>query len=386
MSSSGFSLPYSRQSIDEDDIKEILAVLRSDYLTQGPKAGEFEAALADYCGARHAVVFSSGTAALHGAYFAAGIGPGDEIITSPITFAATSNAALYLGAHPVFVDTEPGTGNMDPALIEKAITRKTKAIVPVDYAGNPVELDLIRELAGKHGIMVIEDACHALGASYKGRKIGALSHMTVFSFHPVKPITTGEGGAVLTDDRAVYEKLLAFRSHGIVKEVLALEEKPHGGWYYEMQMLGYNYRLTDMQCALGLSQLRKLDGFIKRRSEIALFYGESFRDNGWFDTPVLTGGAESSWHLYPIRLRDGLSEKKAEIFEGLRNSGLWVQVHYLPVYLHPYYRKVLGFGEGLCPQAERFYKSELSIPIFQGMSDADAETVHKTIFDVFGGL
>ena len=379
-------IPYSRQSVDEDDIKEVLAVLQSDYLTQGPKAGEFEAALAKYCGAKYAVVFSSGTAALHGAYFAAGIGPGDEIITSPITFAATANAALYLGAKPVFADVEPETGNIDPELIEKAVTGKTKAIVPVDYAGNPVKLDRVREVAEKHGIMVIEDACHALGASYKEKKIGSVSGMTAFSFHPVKPITTGEGGAVVTNDRPFYEKLLTFRSHGIVKEGAAFEEPSHGSWYYEMQSLGYNYRLTDIQCALGLSQLRKLDAFVKRRKKIALSYDAAFKGNRWFDPPVKSEGAESSWHLYPVRLRDGFSGAKAEIFDNLRKAGLWVQVHYLPVYLHPYYKKVLGYREGICPQAERFYKSELSLPIYQGMSDADVKTVLNTIFEVFGSL
>ncbi|MDA8089250.1 MAG: UDP-4-amino-4,6-dideoxy-N-acetyl-beta-L-altrosamine transaminase [Nitrospiraceae bacterium] len=377
-------IPYSRQSVDEDDIKEVLAVLRSDYLTQGPKSGEFEAALANYCGAEFAVVFSSGTAALHGAYFAAGIGPGDEIITSPITFAATANAALYLGAKPVFSDIEPETGNIDPELIEKAITSGTKAIVPVDYAGNPAALNRIRELAGKHGLIVIEDACHALGASYKENKIGSLSEMTIFSFHPVKPITTGEGGAVVTNNRSFYEKLLAFRSHGIVKDAAIFKEHSHGNWYYEMQVLGYNYRLTDIQCALGLSQLKKLDTFIQRRQEIALSYNAAFHGNRWFDTPVVTESAQSSWHLYPIRLRDGSSGMKTEIFDKLRTAGLWVQVHYLPVYLHPYYRNILGYREGICPQAERFYERELSIPIYQGMSDADIETVKRTLFDVLG--
>lgn len=378
-------IPYSRQSVDEDDIKEVVAVLRSDYLTQGPKIMEFEIALASYCGAKYAVVFSSGTAALHGAYFAAGIGPGDEIITSPITFAATANAALYLGAKPVFADIDPETGNIDPELIERAITKKTKAVVPVHYAGHPANLDHLHDIARSRDLLVIEDACHALGASYKGRKIGALSDMTVFSFHPVKPITTGEGGAVLTGDRKFYERLLAFRSHGIVKGTAGFEENPHGNWYYEMQMLGYNYRLTDIQCALGLSQLKKIDAFIKRRKEIVLSYALAFKGNKWFDLPVMSGDAESSWHLYPIRFKGEFLARKALIFDRLRKAGLVVQVHYIPVYLHPYYKR-LGYREGICPAAEQFYRRQLSIPVHQGMDGADAEIVEKTISDVLGGF
>ncbi|MDA8170584.1 MAG: UDP-4-amino-4,6-dideoxy-N-acetyl-beta-L-altrosamine transaminase [Nitrospiraceae bacterium] len=386
MSSPRGKIPYSRQSIDEDDIREVVAVLRSDYLTQGPKIRKFEAALASYCGARYAVVFSSGTAALHGAYFAAGIGAGDEIITSPITFVATSNAALYLGARPVFADVDPATGNIDPELIEKAITGKTKAIVPVDYAGNPVQLDIIRGLAERRGIKVIEDGCHALGASYRGKKIGSISDMTAFSFHPVKPIATGEGGAVLTNDEKSYEKLLAFRTHGISQGgPAALEYPAPGGWYYEMQFLGFNYRLTDIQCALGLSQLRKLDGFIKRRGEIARSHEKAFTGNKWFDLPVVNDDSKPSWHLYPIRFKDEFLDEKPVIFDRLRKAGLVVQVHYLPAYFHPYYRR-LGYREGICPKAEEFYKRELSIPVYHGMDDADVETVHKTVFNALREL
>lgn len=378
-------IPYSRQYIDEDDVREVSAALRSDYLTQGPRVAEFEAALAGYCGARYAVVFSTGTAALHGAYFAAGIGPGDEIITSPITFAATANAALYLGARPVFADVDPATGNIDPVSVERAVTPKTRAIVPVDYAGNPAPLDDILRAARTRGIKVIEDGCHALGATYRGKKIGSVSDMTAFSFHAVKPIATGEGGAVLTNDEKYLEKLLAFRTHGISQGGPAAFEYPSpGGWYYEMQMLGFNYRLTDIQCALGLSQLRKLNSFVKRRAEIASSHGRAFTGNKWFDLPVVSDGAQSSWHLYPVRFKDGFAAEKPRVFERLRQAGLIVQVHYIPVYLHPYYRR-LGYREGICPGAEEFYRRELSIPVYHGMDDADAETVQKTILDVFRG-
>jgi UDP-4-amino-4,6-dideoxy-N-acetyl-beta-L-altrosamine transaminase len=365
-------IPYSRQWIDKEDIEAVLNVLGSDFLTQGPKVGEFEDALSKYTGARHAVAFSSGTAALHAAYFAAGIGPGDEIITSPVTFAATANAALYLGAKPVFVDVEADTGNIDPALIDGAVTKSTKAIVPVHYAGHPADMDEVFEIAKRHNIPVIEDACHALGAQYRERKIGAISDMSVFSFHPVKPITTGEGGAVCTDDEKHYKKLLMFRAHGVTKD--DLKSKPHGGWYYEMQVLGYNYRLTDIQAALGLSQLGRLDGFTQKRRAIAEKYAELFKGNPYFDVPVERDYARSCWHLYPIRLKDKYIDRKKSLFDRLRGEGLGVQVHYIPVYLHPYYRSI-GYAEGLCPTAEDFYRRELSIPIHQGMEEEDVEYV-----------
>jgi UDP-4-amino-4,6-dideoxy-L-N-acetyl-beta-L-altrosamine transaminase len=367
-------IPYSRQLIDEDDIRAVLDVLRSDYLTQGPKVQEFESALAEYCGSRYAVVFSSGTAALHAAYFSSGIGSGDEIITSPITFAATANAALYLGAEPVFVDIEPETGNINPALIEKAVSSHTKAIVPVHYAGHPADIDQILELAEKHRLIVIEDACHALGASYKNRKIGSISDMTVFSFHPVKPITTGEGGAVLTDNQDYYEKLLMFRTHGIIKDGQRFANESDGNWYYEMQFLGYNYRMTDIQAALGISQLRKLDSFIDARRKIASQYAKVFSGNPYFDLPAEKGYAKSSWHLYPIMLKKDFIYRKPELFSKLRQQGLALQVHYIPVYMHPYYRDI-GFKQCICPEAELFYKRQISIPLYHGMNDKDIRRV-----------
>lgn len=376
-------IPYSRQWIDKEDIEAVVSVLGSDFLTQGPKVGEFEDALSSYTGSKYTVAFSSGTAALHAAYFAAGIGPGDEIITSPVTFAATANAALYLGAKPVFVEIEPDTANINPAFIEGAVTKSTKAIVPVHYAGHPADMDGVQEIARRNNIIVIEDACHALGAQYKGKKVGAISDMSVFSFHPVKPITTGEGGAVCTDDEKRYKKLLMFRAHGVTKDDLAGES--HGGWYYEMQLLGYNYRLTDIQAALGLSQLKKLDGFTQKRRAVVEKYAELFKGNPYFDIPVERDYARSCWHLYPIRLKDEYIKSKQSLFERLRSEGLGVQVHYIPVYMHPYY-KGLGYAEGLCPAAEDFYRRELSIPIHQGISEEDLEYVRDVLFKAFEEL
>ncbi len=373
-------IPYGRQFIDEDDIKAVVDVLRSDFLTQGAKVNEFESALSTYCGSKYAVVFSSGTAALHAAYFSAGIGPGDEIITSPITFVATANAAHYLGARPVFVDVQPDTGNINPELIEKGITEKTKAIIPVHYAGHPVAMDPIHEIAKRYNIVVIEDACHALGASYKNKKIGSHSDMSVFSFHPVKSITTGEGGAVLTNTQDYHEKLLMFRTHGITKGKFLNE--PDGDWCYEMQFLGYNYRMTDIQSALGISQLKKLDLFIKQRRKLVKEYEKKFIGNPYFDLPEEKDYASSSWHLYALKLKDRYKERKAEIFKDLRRKGVGVQVHYIPVYFHPYYQE-LGYSKGLSPIAEDFYQRELSIPLYQGMKDDDIKHIIKVIFETF---
>ncbi|RLE14811.1 UDP-4-amino-4,6-dideoxy-N-acetyl-beta-L-altrosamine transaminase [Candidatus Aerophobetes bacterium] len=377
-------LPYGHQWIDEEDIKEVTEVLKSEWMTQGPKVKEFERKLANYCGANYAVVFSSGTAALHGAYFAGGIKEGCEIITSPITFLSTTNAALFLYAHPVFVDVEKDTGNINPGLIEKKVTEKTKVIAPVHYGGHPADLEKISKVAKKYNLLVIEDACHALGAEYKGEKIGSCkySDMTVFSFHPVKSITTGEGGAVLTNNKEYYKKLIMFREHGVTKDQVEFKKLPPGDWYYEMHLLGYNYRLTDIQCALGASQLKKLNKFIQRRREIAKIYGDAFRDNDFFELPEEKSYAKSSWHLYPVKLKDMYKDKKREIFAKLREEGLGVQVHYIPVYLQPYYQR-LGYRKGICPNAEDFYQREISIPLYQSMSGEDIEYVVNTIFKVF---
>lgn len=372
-------IPYARQWLDEDDVRAVTEVLVSDWLTTGPKVKEFEEKLARRVGARYAVVLNSGTAALHAAYFAAGVQRGDEIITSPLTFAATANAALYLGARPVFVDIEYDTGNLDPLLIEKAVSTKTRVIAPVDFTGRPAEMDVIMAAAKKHNLVVVEDAAHALGAVYKGKNIGSIADMTIFSFHPVKHITTGEGGAVATDDPVYYQELLKFRSHGITKEQGQLTEL-HGDWYYEMQTLGYNYRMTDIQCALGISQLDKLDRFVEKRRRIAGEYRE--RLDGLTEYLELPGdNPDASWHLYVIKVKSGPAERK-RLYDYLHTRRIGVQVHYLPVYWHPYYRE-LGYEKGLCPRAEEFYSKALSLPIFPKMTREDMDRVCEELYRFF---
>ena len=372
-------LPYGKQTIGDEDIEEVIKTLKSPLITQGPKIEEFEKGIAEYCGAKYAVAFNSGTSALHGAYFALGIGKGDEVITSPNTFVATSNAALYLGANVNFGDVEIQTGNLDASKIE--ISDKTKLISPVHYSGQPVDLKEFSEIAEENDIKLFEDGAHALGAKYDGKKIGSLtySEMAMFSFHPVKHITTGEGGIIVTNDEDYYERLQLFRSHGITKNNLVNES--HGDWYYEMQELGFNYRITDIQCALGISQLKKLDSFVKSRRRIAKIYNEIFEDNPYFDVVVEKDDRESAYHLYPILLKDKFSNNKSEIFAKLRKEGLGVQVHYIPVYKQPYYQN-LGFNNKLCPVCEEFYKKELSIPMYPTLNDDDIEFVKETLFKV----
>jgi perosamine synthetase len=371
-------LPYGHQSIDEDDVRAVVEVLRSDWITTGPKVAEFEEAFAEYVGARYAVSFSSGTAALHGAAFAAGLGPGDEAITTPMTFCATANCVLYQGARPVFADVCPDTLNIDPEEVARHITPRTRAVLPVDYAGHPADLDAILELADRHALIVIEDACHALGAEYKGRRVGSISHMTVFSFHPVKHITTGEGGLVTTDDAELARRLRMFRNHGIDSD--ARQRQAQGQWYYEMLTLGYNYRLTDIGCALGLSQLRRLDANLARRRELAARYNASFQDMRAVIPPAVRPDVNPAWHLYPIRLDlPKLRVGRAEIFRTLRAENIGVNVHYIPVHLHPYYRERFGYQGGECTVAERAYEQLISLPMFHGMTDQDLEDVIEAV-------
>lgn len=371
-------IPYGHQSIDDSDIKAVVETLKSDWLTQGPKIQEFENALASYCGAKYAAVFSSGTAALHAAYFAAGLKKGDEFITTPLTFAATANAGLYLGAKPVFADINQD-GNVSPREAEKKITKKTKLISVVDYAGNPADLDAFKKIAKKNNLVLVEDACHALGATYKGKKIGSISDLTIFSFHPVKSITTGEGGAVLTNNRNYFEKLKLFRTHGITKDPKFLRETLEGDWHYEMQELGFNYRLTDIQAALGISQLKKLDRFMGARKEVVSRYQKAFsRYADVLELPKEIKDGSSAWHLYPVRLKGALSGKRAEIFKKLRDAGVGVQVHYIPVHYHPYYKK-FGSQQGNYPNAERFFQSAISLPIFPDLKLKDQKFVIQTV-------
>ena len=374
-------LPYGKQTIDDEDIEEVIKTLKSPLITQGPKIEEFERDIAKYCGAKYAVAFNSGTSALHGAYFALGIGKGDEVITSPNTFVATSNAALYLGADVNFGDVEIETGNLDASKIE--ISEKTKLISPVHYSGQPVDLKEFSEIAEDNDVKLFEDGAHALGAKYNGKKIGSLtySEMAMFSFHPVKHITTGEGGIIVTNDEEYFERLQLFRSHGITKNNLVNEA--HGDWYYEMQELGFNYRITDIQCALGVSQLKKLDSFIESRRKIAKIYDEIFEENPYFDVCIEKEDRESAYHLYPILLKNQYAKNKKEIFAKLRVNGLGVQVHYIPVYKQPYYEK-LGFKNDLCPVCEEFYARELSIPMYPTLTDDDIDFVKETLYNVIG--
>jgi perosamine synthetase len=376
-------LPYGRQCIEEEDIQAVVDVLRCDWLTTGPKVAEFEEAFAAQVGAKYAVSFSSGTAALHGASFAAGLKPGDEAITSPMTFAATANCVLYQGATPIFADVSADTLNLDPHKAAERITPRTRAILPVDYAGNPAEMDTILGIADRHGLIVIEDACHALGAEYQKRRTGSIAHMTVFSFHPVKHITTGEGGMVTTNHVDYAETLRRFRNHGISSD--ARQRQSRGQWHYEMVTLGFNYRLTDIGCALGLSQLEKLGINLSRRREIAARYAFTFRELAAITLPVAREGVVHAWHLYPIRLNlESLSTNRAEIFRALRAENIGVNVHYIPVHLHPYYRGRFGHRAGDYPIAENAYERLISLPMFHGMSNQDVEDAINAVCKVLG--
>jgi UDP-4-amino-4,6-dideoxy-N-acetyl-beta-L-altrosamine transaminase len=371
-------LPYGRQSLDDADIQAVVEILKSDWLTTGPKVGEFEERFAAWVGARHAVSFSSGTAALHGAAFAAGLGPGDEAITTPMTFCATANCILYQGATPVFADVSSDTLNLDPEEVSRKVSARTKAIFAVDYAGHPAALDELDQLAktqAPHGQspLLIEDACHALGAEYHGKRVGGIADMTVFSFHPVKHLTTGEGGMVATNDARLAETLRRFRNHGISSE--ARQRQEAGQWFYEMVLLGFNYRLTDIACALGLSQLGRLDANLARRREIAAQYASAFRDFPAIVIPAVRDGVNPAWHLYPIRLKlEMLSVGRAEIFRALRAENIGVNVHYIPVHQHPYYRERSKSKERYSV-AEEAYERLISLPMFHSMTAQDVEDV-----------
>ncbi|SDN44658.1 perosamine synthetase [Desulfonauticus submarinus] len=367
-------IPYGCQSIDEDDIASVCSVLRSDWLTTGPKVAQFEQAIANYVGARYAVAVSSGTAALHCAMYALRLKPGDEVIVPPITFAATANCVCYMGGKPVFADVEPDTLLMSPDEVEKKITSKTRAIITVDYAGQPCDYDKFQVLAKKYGLTLIADSCHALGAKYKGKKVGSLADLTVFSFHPVKHITTGEGGAIVTDNEELAERVKKFRNHGISFDFHHREKI--GSWFYEIEELGYNYRITDIQCALGISQLKKLSKFLEKRREIAKQYDNSLKDIRGISPLVVKDNIFHAYHLYVVRvdpLLTGVDRK--ELFKKMRENGIGVNVHYIPVYLHPYYRKRFGYDFGLCPVAEAAYEEILSLPIFPEMKEIEVERV-----------
>jgi len=367
-------LPYGQQWLDEADIEAVVQVLRGELITQGPAIQAFEEKVAKYVGAKYAVAFTNGTAALHGACFAADIGPGDEVITTPLTFLASSNCVLYQGGTPVFCDINMETYNVDPNEIEGKITSNTKAIIAVDFSGQPVEMDRISDIARENNLILIEDAAHSLGADYDGRKVGTWADMTMFSFHPVKHVTTGEGGLIVTDNEEFYQKLIQFRSHGMTRNSDEMTQND-GPWYYEMLALGYNYRMTDIQAALGVSQMDKLDNFIQRRREIVEIYNRELADIPGLVLPYQHPKANSSWHLYVVRfLPEYFSYSRKEIFETLRNWNIGVNVHYIPVYLQPYYKE-LGYSKGLCPNAERYYETAITLPLFPKMTNKDVKDV-----------
>ena len=419
------TIPYARQWIDEDDIQAVISVLRSDWLTQGPKVREFEEAFSHYVGSKYAVAINSGTAALHLACLAAGIGPGDEVITSPITFVATANCALYVGALPAFVDIDPMSHNLDPNKLEANLERRgvktdnpaclalrsiagrgqrtidyelrPRAIIPVHFAGLPCDMPEIWRIARKFGLVTIEDACHALGAEYpSGERVGscAYSDMTVFSFHPAKHITTGEGGMVTTNDEEIYNRLLLFRNHGITRDPDKFVDRPpftatkypksqipnpksNSFWYYEMQDLGFNYRMTDIQSALGISQLKKIDIFVEKRREIANYYNKAFK--AFEDHITLPPDNENhAWHLYVIQLERG---NRDWVFRSLRENGVGVNVHYIPVYLHPYYQG-MGYKKGICPEAEKYSERAITLPLYPAMKRSDLELVVEMVCKV----
>lgn len=381
-------IPYGRQSLSEDEIRAVVEVLRSDWLTQGPWIERFEQQLASTCGARHAIAVSSGTAALHLAALAAGIGPGSEAITSPITFLATANCLLYVGGRPVLADIDPRTLCLDPAAVAARITPSTRALLPVHFAGHPCAMAELRELADAHGLVVIEDASHALGARYSvdGRwyRVGECAHsaMTIFSFHPVKVITTGEGGAITTNDDELARLLRELRSHGVTRDPARFEGE-QGPWHYEMQALGFNYRLTDFQSVLGAHQLARLGTFVTRRRAIASRYHEAFSAEPELILPREDAAVESAYHLYPIQLRT-IDRRRA--FDALRRRNLGVNVHYIPLHHHPYYARTLGWTRDGYPNAERYFARALTIPLFPAMSEAQVERVITAVLETVAEL
>jgi perosamine synthetase len=367
-------LPYGRHQVTEEDIRAVIEVLRSDWLTTGPAVERFEGAVAEWAGAAHAVAVSNGTAALHAAMFALGIGPGDEVVVPAMTFAATANAVVYQGGTPVFADVAPGTLLVDPASIEARLTSRTRAIVAVDYAGQPCDYAALRELARRHGLSLAADAAHALGAADQGVPVGSLADLSTFSFHPVKAITTGEGGMITTDDSNLADRMRRFRNHGFSRDHRQRAEA--GSWHYDMTELGYNYRLSDIQCALGLSQLATLEARLRRRREIAVRYGRAFAELPGVRPLAVRPGVAHAWHLYVIRLDAEVPGfDRAAAFARLRQAGVGVGVHYIPIHLHPFYRQRFGTGPGLCPRAERAYQEILSLPIFPAMTDGDVDRV-----------
>ena len=375
-------IPYGRQLIEDDDIAAVVATLKSDFLTQGPKIVEFEQAICNYTGAKYCVAVSNGTAALHIAVAALDLPQGSEGITSTNTFTASANSMAFCNVKPVFADIDPVSFNISPVSVESKITKKTRLLTPVHFAGQPVEIEKLSGIAKSHGLRVIEDAAHAIGSSYRdGGKVGNcnFSDMTIFSFHPVKTITTAEGGAVTTNDPDLYQRLLFFRSHGITKDPAILEQNP-GPWYYEMHELGFNYRITDMQAALGITQLKKLDRFCACRREIVKTYNNEFKNLPWLKTPVEAEGVQSCFHLYVVQIDfNAIGKTRMELMKELLSKGVGSQVHYIPVHTQPWYKKTYGYKLGDYPVAEKYYEKCLSLPLYPGMTDTDVKTVIAAI-------
>ncbi len=380
-------IPYSKQSLDADDRAAVAAVLESEWLTQGPAVSSFESAFATRCQVPHAVVFSSGTAALHAAAFAAGVEEGDEIVTSAITFAASANCGAYLGARPRFADIEAETWNVSAATLEPAMTPRVKAVIPVHFAGLPVQIEPIRDLVGPN-VAIVEDAAHALGGNTGGEEVGSCAHsdMAIFSLHPTKAITACEGGVVTTRDPTLAERLSTFRQHGMVRDPERFVHPEGAGnegpWYHEQQHLGFNYRLSDVHAALGESQLVKLDDHVAARNAVASRYREGLTGiEGLELPPQPAGNTRHAYHLFVIHLREG-TRRRLELYRRLFESDIRAQVHYIPVYRHPYYRRAFGYAPGLCPEAERYYSGCLSIPCYPGLSQSEQERVIEVVREV----
>lgn len=376
------SLPYGRHGLTEEDVQAVVAALRSDWLTTGPRVPAFERAVAELVGARHAVAVSSGTAALHAAAFAAGVGPGDEVVVPAITFAASANAACYLGGTPVFADVRADTLNVDPDDVARRMTERTRALVAVDYAGQPADLDRLGALARERGLPLIEDAAHALGAEYRGRRVGGIADLTTFSFHPVKHVAAGEGGLVATDDADMAARLRRFRNHGLETEFR--ERDASGLVYSPMVDLGYNYRITDLQCALALSQMSRLESGLKRREEIAQRYRAELGALPALTLPAVELHVRHAWHIFPVLLDlDRLTVDRRAVLAALRAENIGATVHYVPVYWHPYYQ-ARGYPRGLCPRAEEAFARLLTLPLFPGMTERDVDDVLAAVRKVIG--
>ncbi|MFI0417770.1 aminotransferase class I/II-fold pyridoxal phosphate-dependent enzyme [Spongiactinospora sp. 9N601] len=364
-------LPYGRQSIDGDDVRAVCEVLSGDWLTTGPQVAAFEAELARWAGGVPCVSVTSGTAALHTAYVAAGIGPGDEVVTSPLTFVATASTATLLGAQVVFADVEPDTANLDPAAAHAATTARTKVVTAVDYAGHPADYDALRKVTDAAGALLVADAAHAIGSRYRDRPVGSLADLTTFSFFPTKTVTTAEGGAVAATDPRRLEAAARFRNHGLVRDRELLRHPDEGGWHQEVVTFGLNYRLPDVLCALGVNQLRRLPAFRARRAALVARYDAVLGGLDGLATPARRAYADPAWHLYPVRVRGG---RRREVYDRMRAAGIGVQVNYIPAYWHPVYED-LGYRRGMCPHAEAYYAEQLSLPLYPGLTDADQDRV-----------